>query len=362
MFTIQNVTLLNDIMRLPRESLHEISTDLNIPTDCPSSELAVRIWERLNGNGELQNRALEPYRNKVLCGKTSVTWYHLSEGATLQGAKRQILENCGFNPFETVQVPEPENLTSTPVLISAAPGEDENEYYLRFMHKSGMARNIFGTQMNVYPNTDVKTVYVKEAAGCIEVRTDARSAGKFATSLARLVRQQITISQTDIMAPFGNNIERIADALGGEFIDVVSKPELFLEDITEAQANAVVGILTALDGYFLDDNFEGLQENLQEARNILSNSLNAIPFTALMLNGLEKVGMGAAKELRGHPLYEFLRPRIQHQGGYIQFQIPEDGVVQTYTIRVGIRTNSIQFLTPATENAINHVRECIIIR
>lgn len=349
-------------MRLPRDSIHEISTDLNIPTDGPSSELAVRIWESLNGNTGLQIRTLEPYKNKVLCGKISVTWYHLAEGATLQGAKQQIVETSGFNPFENINIPDPEELTSAPVLISAAPGENENEYYLRFMHKSGTARNIYGTRLQVLPNTDVKTIYINEETGCIEVRTDARNARRFADYFAHLIQQQVTIDQTDIMAPFGNNIEGIADALGGEFIDVVSKPELFFEDITEAQANAIVKILTALDGYFLDGNLEGLQENLQEARIVLGNSLDVIPFTALMLNGLEKVGMGAAKELRGHPLYEFLRPRIQHQGGYIQFQIPEDGVMQSYTIRVGIHTKSIQFLTPATENAINHVRQHIIMK
>jgi hypothetical protein len=71
--------------------------------------------------------------------------------------------------------------------------------------------------------------------------------------------------------------------------------------------------------------------------------------------------MGSKKELRGQPLYDFLRPHLQHQTGFIRFSFPEDGVMQPYTIRVGTKANSIVFVTPATENVINHVRQKILI-
>ncbi|MGX7835797.1 hypothetical protein ACWKSR_11665, partial [Campylobacter fetus subsp. venerealis] len=69
------------------------------------------------------------------------------------------------------------------------------------------------------------------------------------------------------------------------------------------------------------------------------------------------------KELRGQPLYDFLRPYLQHQTGFIRFPFrePETGTVEEYTIRVGLRVNSIYFVTPATENVMNYVRERIII-
>jgi len=190
MLTIQNIALINDIVRLPKESLQEICADINLPTDGTVTELAESIWTIISTDLERQNRALEAYRNKVLCGKTSVTWYHLSTGGSLDGARQQIINNCGFNPFEEINIPPAEQLTSTPVLISAAPGTIESEYYLRFMYRSGVSRYFYGATMQLLPKSNVRTVYVNEATGCIEVRTDAKASGKFATSLARLINQE----------------------------------------------------------------------------------------------------------------------------------------------------------------------------
>lgn len=362
MLTIQNISLLNDIIRLPRESLQEISADLNLPTDCSVTEMAEKIWIGIYQNPELQNRVLDQHRHKILCGKTSVTWYSLPNGA-LNGAKQLIIENSGFNPFQVLNIPPADELTSTPVLISAAPGDSDAEYYLRFMYKSGVSRHFHGAQLDLRPNSGVKTVYVNEDTGCIEVRTDAKASGKFASNLASLIRQHITMTQINFLVPFGNDIERIADALGGELIDAVAKPELLLEDFTQDQANGVVSILSALDAFFEQEDIDVLQDSLQAARTIFGDEMLAIPFTALILNGLEKVGMGVTgRDLRGLPLYDFLKPHLQNQGGFIHFELPENGVMQSYTIRVGLKTNSIYFMTPATENAINHVREHIIIR
>lgn len=363
MLTIQNIALINDIVRLPKENLQEICADLNLPTDGSVTELAENIWTTISTDPERQNRALEPHRNKILCGKTSVTWYHLSAGGSLDGAKQQIINNCSFNPFEIVNIPPMEELTSTPVLISAASGATESEYFLRFMYKSGVSRHFHGARMELLPKSSVRTVYVNEATGCIEVRTDAKASGKFASSLARLINQEIFISQTDIMAPFGNNIERMADLIGGELVDATAKPELLLEEFTEDQANAIVKILSALDAFFEENDIDALQENLQAAKVLFGDELLTIPFTALILTGLEKIGMGVrGRDLRGLPLYDFLKPHLQHQGGFIQFEFPEDGIVQKYTIRVGLKTNSIYFMTPATENVLAYVRERIIMR
>lgn len=362
MLTVQNIALMNDIIHLSKESLQEISADLDLPTDCSTTELAERVWSTIKDDPQLQIRALESYRHAILGGKTSVTWYSLPDG-NLTGAKDLIIENCGFNPFETLRIPPAEELTSTPILICAAQGDSESEYFLRFMYKSGVTRHFHGTQMELRPNSSIKTIYVNEETGCIEIRTDAKSAGKFAGRLARLIRQQITITQTDIMAPFGHNIERIADALNGELIDAVAKPELLLENFTQDQADAVVTILSALDTYFEENDLDILQERLGQARSLFGDELVAIPFTALILNGLEKVGLGVSgRDLRGLPLYDFLKPHLQHQGGFIQFEIPEDGIMQSYTIRIGLKANSVYFMTPATENAIKYVRDCIIIR
>jgi len=63
----------------------------------------------------------------------------------------------------------------------------------------------------------------------------------------------------------------------------------------------------------------------------------------------------------GSPLYDTLRPYLQHQGGFIKFNRPVNGVEKSFTIRVGLTSDSIYFTTPATEEVIEFVRNQVII-
>lgn len=359
MNSILDLVLLQDIVSLPKETLQEIATDLNIPTNLSARELAVSIWQH-------DQRRAETFINikhRILGGRTSVTWYQLGEDQSLVGAKEILIESCGFNPFRENRIPEPTALTNTPVLIGGAHGFLDEEYYLRFMYKSGVTQLFHGTHYSVQPTSDVKTIYINEPLNCIEIRTDARVANKFARCVAQLLRQQITISQKDILAPFGHNIEGIADALNGDLIDATAIPEDFLlESLTGEQAEAVMNILATIDEYFQTGDADQLSRNLYRSREACGSDLASIPFTALILSGLSKIAVGGTtKDLRlSSPLYNSFRPHVQNQGGFIRFSIDEDGIVNTYTIKVGLNTKSVYFLTQASEAAIQYVREKLL--
>lgn len=162
-----------------------------------------------------------------------------------------------------------------------------------------------------------------------------------AESFVRAINQTISLNHSTLLAPFGNNVENFADALNGKLIDATSKPELLLENFTEEQAQAVVDILIALENYFEEDDIEQLQTCLQDANIKFGAHIATVPFRALILTGMEKVGMGSLRELRGMPLYDCFKPFLQHQGGYITFPFTHAGIQRAYTIRVGLTTNSI---------------------
>lgn len=357
-----DLVLHQDIASLPKELLQDIATDLNIPSNSSRKELARFIWDRIGMDQQQRVASLRSIRQRVFAGRTSITWYKLGEGQSLAGAKNALIENLGFNVFENMRIPPTESLTNNPVLIGGAVGDTEQEYYLRFMYKSGVTELFHGTQSNIFPTSSVKSVYVNEQHNCIEIRTDAKAANKFAKSLAQLLRQEISITQTDILAPYGHNIEQIADALNGELIDATAKPELLLESLSREQAEVIINILSALDEYFQEGDIDKLSDDLQIARETFGNDLVSIPFTALVLSGLEKIGMGGtAQDLRHcSPLYNLFRPHVQNQGGFIRFKINEDGIDNEYTVRVGLNTKSVYFMTQATETAIKYVREKII--
>ncbi|CAM3463907.1 hypothetical protein EDM52_18540 [Brevibacillus invocatus] len=357
MLTIQNLTMLRDVISLPKESLKEICTNLNLPSVGTKDDLAYSIMGRIEGNRRLQNIALESVRDRILAGKTTVTWYSSAAQNSLRGAKELIIRNFHQNPFEVITVPDPGDLTSTPVLFSAAEGDSPHEYYLRFMWKSGVRRDYYtGTTS---PIQRICNVYINEEQGAVEIRTEPKSAREVAQVLFSLIQQRTFMEETRILAPFGADVERFADALGGEFIDTSSKPGLLLDEFTQEQGEAIVQILEGLNDYFETEDIADLEDNLAQAKDVFGDNLLETPFTAIILAGLQRVSMGSDKELRGQPLYDFLSPFLQHQTGFIRFRYPVNGVFQSHTIRVGLVSNSIYFNTPATEEVIKHVRQTI---
>jgi hypothetical protein len=359
MNSLVDIVFLTDIVRLPKDTLKEICTDLNLENTGVSFELSTRVWEHIRQNHANRSHSLEKCKGKLLAGQTSITWYQLESEASLRGFTNTLQEACGFNPFERIRIPSIEDLTTEPVLIAGAKGPEEGQYYLRFMYKSGVKREYYGTEVSISPKSEITTVYVDEKTGLIEVRADAKKSDKVATAFARLINQQVTLNQ--VVAPFSVDIEKIADNLGGELIDVTSKPEFILEDFTPEHAKAVVDILAALDNYLKTMDINQLEADLNEANEAFNDEHLTVPFAALILNGMEKVGLGGERELRGLSLYDSLNPYLQHQGGFIRFKYPEGQVEKLYTIRVGITTKTIYFNTPATEDVIDFVRKSVII-
>lgn len=362
MHKIGDIVFLNDISRLPKETLKDICTDLTLDTDGTAQDLANRLWEFVQNHRNRKDSALAKCQNKLLSGKTSITWYELGDKNSLRGIKEQIIKKSSFNPFQEIRLPALTELTTEPMLFAAAQGEKETQYYLRYAYRNGVRKHIDFTEVTVVPRSEITTVYIDEETGIIEVRTDAKNATKVASSLARLVDQQITLEQKQILAPFGNQVGVIADCLGGEMIDTTSTPELLLSDFKTEHTQAIINILNALNNFFDEDDPEELVEKLRQASDVFEDQLLTVPFTALILCGMEKVGLRTQEgDLRSLPLYDYLSPHLQNQGGFIKFKYPVDGVEKNFTIRVGVTTNSIYFTTPCTEEVIKFVRERIFL-
>lgn len=355
---IVDIVFFPDLIKLPKESLKEICTDLRLDTSGTSYDLAQRVWDYVvTGSRE----GLEVVQNRLLSGKTSVTWFKVENVDSFRRIKNK-LETSEPHLLENVLTVEANELTSEPKLI-AATEVNENEILLRYVYNSGNKRTISGTEVFITPKSEITTAYLNLQDGIVEVRTDAKNAIKIASAITKMVDEddELVLKQQRILAPFGNDVEQIANALSGELIDATSTPELDFENFTEEQTDAILNILNALNAYFDDENDVELIDNLKSASETFGEHLLTAPFTALILNGMERVGMRTNMgDLRGQPLYDTLRPYLQHQGGFIKFNFLVNGVEKSFTIRVGLTTDSVYFTTPATEEVINFVRNNLI--
>nr|WP_289038303.1 hypothetical protein [uncultured Allobacillus sp.] len=358
MHSITDIVLINDVINLPKKTLEGLCTDLNLDNSGYKGELVNRIYQYINSNDIANSDVFESSKQKLLAGKVSVTWYRIDEGLTTDEFREKIVEKADFNPFENMSIPDIEELTTDPVLIGGSKGINDSEIYLRFAYKNGVRQEPYGTGVNTTPRGAFATVLFDTNSGIVEIRGDSRKAEDIAVKVAALLDQQVNLER--IEAPFNQTIGNIADSLEGELIDSTSKPELILDDFAEEQTEAIVNVLQALDDYFRYYDTEVLEEKLNQANTAFDEQIT-VPFSALMLSGMGKVGLGGEKEIRQLPLYAYLNPNLQHQGGFVRFNYTEEGVEKSYTIRVGMTTKSIFFTTPVTENIISYVRSNVLV-
>ncbi|MCT1901870.1 hypothetical protein [Oceanobacillus sojae] len=359
MNTIPAITLIQDLFSLPKNTLSEICTDLDLNDDGYKGDLTNRIFQHVANQTKLKESSLASYSDKIFGGKTSITWYQFDTHLSIKDFNNLIDEALTFNPYEGIHIPASEDITTIPQIIGAAKGLKENEVFLRFMYKSGVNQEVYATGIETTPRTSLTTAYYNSDSGILELRGDPRKAETIAKEIARLLKQQINLSQVE--TPFNHKIGDIADSLNGELIDATSKPEIILEEFDEDQSSAVANVLTALDVYFNTNDSEELEKQLQEANKAFGNQKISVPFSALILSGMGKVGLGGENEIRGLPLFDYLSPNLQHQGGFIRFRFNEGGIEKDYTVRIGMKSRSIFFATPATEQVIAYVRENVII-
>ena len=362
MLKLRDISFLSDFVRLPKNLLKDICTELNMENIGTISELGEKIYTKINNNFDVLKTVMDMCANQLFCGKMAITWYKFDQGCldALNILQETISQNIGFNPFVKIKLPSIEKLSTQPQIIGGVLDE-QNNCYLRLAVKGGIRKDYYGSYSEVIVQPNIITTYINVSNGVLEVRTDSRKANKVAECIANAMGQTISLGHRTLLAPFGNNVGNFADAINGELIDATSKPELLLENFTEEQGQTVVDILVALENYFEDDDIEQLQTSLQDANNKFGAHLTAVPFRALILAGMEKIGMGGIRELRGMPLYDCFKPFLQHQGGYITFPFTHSGVEDTYTIRVGLTTNSIYFTTPANEEVVRFVRERLFV-
>lgn len=247
---------------------------------------------------------------------------------TTEEFRRLINASANFEPFNSFNPIQESDVTTDPELLVASVGLTESQTFLRYIYKSGVRYETTPTTIRTVSRTAVSTVYYDSEEGILEIRGDTRKVPDIARKVAQSLGLQVTLEPVE--APFEQEMGNIADSIGGQLTEATSKPELYFEEFTEASESFMQG----------------------EA---------IVPFAALVLSGMETVGMAGSSEIRSLPLFSYLNPYLQHQGGFIKFPFTIENVEGTFTIRIGITTKSVVFVSQVTESVIDFVRSRVII-
>lgn len=368
MLSFHDIIYLPDIAGLPKYVLEDVATTFDISDD-NSLDLAIEIYEKINNNISAFNeihKFIVPY---IFAGRTSVSWYPIKVINKEKTILQFITEKIGFNPLLQKNpkciITDEESVSVEPQIIGGIKlNEEGTTYLLRLIYRSESRRKLNGLHVTNESITSFVTVIINEDDGFLEVRGNDRVSKKVQQYFGKLLEGKIEpFERKNVISPFGSSIELFADSLGGKLLETISITESIISDLTEEQAIAIGNILVAIDDYFLSGDLSKLEEALCNSRQCFDKEAEdylSVPFTAIVLAGMSKLGMASNDELRDQPLYKALQPYLQHQGGFLQFPFIEDGVKNYYTLKVGLTTNTIYFVTPATEKSIEFVRKKIL--
>lgn len=354
--SIHKIVIFPDLAKLPKKDLRDIATDLNLDDSGTAFDLSKKIWESITSES-LQEKIYTKYANKLLAGRTSVSWFTCDN---LQELASRIKEKEKVNPFIERIPYDILKIDSTPKLRSAA-RIDDNRYFLRFIYKDG-TRRILGEDIQILPTTNTATVYIDGKKGIIEIRTRPNDAQKIAEVIASYLNQHLSLNKEDFIKPFGYDLEKLADRLGGTLSESKASPEMWLDPYAVTENEAILDILNALDTYFETKEIGELQEKLDSSLAVLGEELTEIPFIAVILAGMGNVGLKVAEDdLRSTAFYQLLKPYLQTSGGNIQFTVDVNGMETPCAIQVGVDTKTIYFRSNTTsEEVIQFVRDRII--
>ncbi|NLM11717.1 MAG: hypothetical protein GX213_13255 [Clostridiaceae bacterium] len=357
-----------DLTNLQKSILEDIASEMGINNGKLNIiDLATEIHNKCKNDDRYWDVVIPYGKPYLFAGKTSLCWYKFEYINGEKTVLEIITDRIGFNPLlqKNKDINE-SNLSTSPQIIGGISlSDNDKKYLLRLVFKSGFRRKFTGLTLQSENIISVANIIVDEEKGFIEIRSNDKAAKKIESYLGGVLKHAIQpLERKNVIAPFGNKIERLADVLNGNLVETVSIPEEILSELNEEQANAIGNILMSIDEYFISGDLTKVEEALQNSRNCLYNEIGdylSIPFSAIVLAGMNRLGMAANDELRNQPLYTVLQPYLQHQGGFVKFPLAEDGVVNYYTIKIGLRTNTIYFVTPSTEECINYIRSKLLL-
>lgn len=370
--TLQEIVLLEDLLRLPKDILREICTELNLPSDGLADDLTRIIWEKISLNKESMNKTLEPYKNRLFCGKSpSLSWFKIISNEQEQlslindenlSIKEIILCNLGYNPFIETHIPEETELTTVPTVINAA-SISNDEYLFRFMYKVRNTQAFYANRITTYPKNKIISVFISEKYKIIEIRGDANSVNKVSSFIATtLLGNYLSLEKVNLAKKFNNNVDSISKLLDGQTTSTSSIANGNL-NLTLEESKTLLEIFAVLNSFFNNviesDELIAYLENIRSQNETLFSSTN---FETLLLTGLKNVGLSVTNEndLKEQPLYATFKPFVIDRVGSVLFNVLIDNMPDEYTAHIAFNKNSIYFQGWITEEVICKIREKLI--
>lgn len=352
----------HDTIRLPKSTLADLCREYGLETMSDTvGDYNQAIWRYINTTND--QSPLSRVLNRVFAGQIAVVWFKPDDPGVV-GRAAQMLRSGRTNYFEhVINIPIQDMRDDRAYVVGAArvPLAGDTVDMVRLRTRSGMTRESDGIEVYWRPTVSTATMIFNVHEGYIELRSNSGTVPRVLDRVEPIIGIPGTVLRPQLIAPFAENLEKVADKLGGTAFRTDSRLDGFLSRITREQIEAVMGILDAVSAAIRDPDAVDLEEEIDEFRERLVGDvdLTSVPLSVLMLAGFQQIGVtaDAGRDVREAAFYRLTRESMHHHGGYISFPVTEeDGSTKEHTIRLGATTNSVAFSTKSTEAAIKRVR------
>lgn len=352
-----------DLAGVPKELLVRMAREIGMEPDGTVPQLASQLWTHVRQTRRTD--LLSMVLDYVFAGKIGVSWYRPTSRDVVARVVDHLAGKQGgtdyYNGVIELDLQDLED--GRAYIIGAARGflGGENVHVVRLLTKVRETKEVEGLYVRRRSITAMATLVVNPSQGYVELRAGSTAVPRVVSRVAELLRVPDSELQPQLIAPFAELAEMVADRLQGHLVGTVSKPDTYIGNLTEEQLDALLEVLEAVSDAIADPEGTDLTQVIIDARPRLLgvSDPSSVPLPALLLSGFQTIGLRTDREsdARVGPLYQLLRPALQHHGGFIRFPVEDPpGRIEWHTIRLGVTTNSVAFHTKASEAAVRKVR------
>ena len=348
---LKNLYTQVDFLNLTADDISDLTKilDIEIPAEKDKYQYLFEEINLIEDNQEANNIIA----NKLLAGQVTVKWYKYSYGEQINKDKlKEKLESkdLGFNVYAEQRL----RLNIKDDIIGIV--SEGNVYTLKVFIFDGYKRRNNGIESK--REEIMKSITVKiDIENCwVEIRANDERCNK----VIRILESKLGLVNLDGVRILNNynNINTFKDSLiDGFYLNYKAAPSQVVK-LTEEDGIKIANMISIIDNYFEDKNGELFLSSLDE----LDFDPEGLSFSTLLLAGVDSLGMkirnDSEKDMSNQSLYTILKDNFIEDTSYIRFKSIPNGA--EYTMRIGIKTNSIVFKSSVTEDVIEYIREKIL--
>lgn len=348
---LKNLYTQVDFLNLTRADTMEITKllDIDIPEDSDKYQFLYDNINLIEDNKEA-NKILN---KKILAGQVSIKWYkyEYDDNFTKEALKMKLeSKKFGYNidAKEKIQSTEKDNILS---IVN-----DREIYTIKMFIFDGYQRYNNGIE---YKKEEImKSIIVKiNINDCwVEIRANDERCAK--TEKILEAKLGLDLKSVRILNKYKNEPSIFKnDLIDGFYLNYKAAPSESIK-LTIEDGKMIANIIDIIDDYLINKNGENVLNSLEK----LNFDTEGLSFSSLLLAGIDNLGMkmknDSDKDMSKQTLYTILKDHFIEDSSYIKFKNIKDG--DEFTMRLGLKTNSIAFKSSVTEDVITYIREKIL--